>query len=305
MTRENTSTRGTPQALVLFVAAPNVPPPSLERRGGADFRVVPVTPNEANEMLRTETRLSLVWIDESAGHAGIPLAAALKTMEPELPVVWSGKKITTPPFAKPAPDRLILGKTAWDAAADTVAELVRTSTYDAKLVGDLCGASSDAMARGFHSSVTVANTFFKSTRAPLASVSAAVEFSGPELDASIIVSAESKPLREVLRVSVPESVASLAALHDLAGEIANHIVGRLKATLDPGGVAFDKQSPLVLRGHEANIRAIRGRPSIVARLIAEKVEVFVQLYLKGRVPPRGASKVPPGSVPGELHFLDD
>jgi len=288
----------------LFVGG-KVTAPSLDRRGGVDFRVVAATPNEANDALRSEARLSLVWIDESAGHAGIPLAAALKTMEPELPVVWSAQRIATPPFAKPAPDRLILGPTAWDAASDTVAELVRSSTYDARLVGDLCAASSEAMAKGFHASVSVADTFFKATRAPLASVSAAVEFSGPELDASVIVSAEAKPLREVLKVSVPESVASLAALHDLAGEIANHIVGRLKAVLDPGGIAFERQSPLVLRGHEANIRAIRGRPSIVARLIAEKVEVFVQLYLKGRVPPRTSGSSRPGSVPGELQFFDD
>jgi CheY-specific phosphatase CheX len=296
--------RRAPDCSVLYVSGAGARAFPAGKRHDVELRLIDAGASDATEAVRRHTRLALVWVDESAGFDGAPLVAAIKTFEPELPIVWSGRDPVAPHFPRPGPDKLVLGPPALQAGLETVAGLVRAETYHAGIIEDLCAASVEAMNDGFRVPVVIPETFFKATRAPLASVSAAVEFGGSDVEASVIVSAEAKPLRDMLKLSVPAAVASLAALHDLAGEIANHIVGRLKVTLDPGGTLFQHQSPLVLRGHEANIRAIRGRPSVVARLVAPELELFVQLHLKSPVPLRRSTGDAIGSGPGELKFLD-
>ncbi len=296
--------RRAPDCSVLFVTGAGARPLPQSKRHDLELRLIDAGASDATEAVRRHTKLALVWVDESAGFDGAPLVAAIKTFEPELPIVWSGRDLVAPNFPRPGPDKLVLGGAALLGGLDTVAHLVRADTYHDGIVDDLVGASMEAMSAGFQVSVTVSELFFKATRAPLASVSAAVEFGGSDVEASVIVSAEAKPLRDMLKLTVPAAVASLAALHDLAGEIANHIVGRLKVSIDPGGSVFQHQSPLVLRGHEANIRAIRGRPSVVARLVAPDLELFVQLHLRGQLPTRRHASDVVGSGPGELKFLE-
>lgn len=295
-----------PSAQVLYVAGDSSRPPLL-RRDDVELQLVEARAGVVIDQVRSLPRLAVAWVDEEAGASGVPLVAALKTLEPDLPVIWSGRA-SAPAFQKPAPDALILGAAAWSGAGSQLAQLIKLPTYGV-LHDALCNASVQSMAQGFNLTTHVAESFFKATRTPLASVCAAVEFGGRGVEASLIVSAEAKPLRDMLRLTVPGAVASLMALHDLAGEIANHIVGRLKGALDPDGVAFDRQSPLVLRGNEANLRSLRGRPSLVLRL-SERPDaprgdadgIFAQLYFKGAVPSR--SQPPGGSPrPGELKFL--
>lgn len=294
--------RPLPVGQILYVAGSTTPVFLRARRDDLDLRLVEVTADDATNQVRSLPRLSAVWVDEGAGPNGVPLVAALKTLEPELPIAWSGRGPKEPAFPKPGPDRILLGHSGWQSVEDSLGELLHAQSYHSGIVEQLCLASTAAMAEGFKLGVTVPETFFKATRTTLASVCAAVEFGGRGVEASLLVSAEAKPLREMLRLAVPGAVASLTALHDLAGEIANHIVGRLKVAFDPDGVVFERQSPVVLRGNEANLRALRGRPSLVARMVDRELELYAQLFLKGKLPDKGR---PPsiGPGPGELKFL--
>lgn len=231
----------------------------------------------ATRAITRDPRVSVVIVDDAGGAGAHGLVETIGALEPSVPIVLVG---STAPAA-----RIALSEPPGAATLRAVIlDLVEVRTYGRALVSVLERAATSTLEEGFASPAEVRGSFLKTNRRHLARVNSLLSFGGRDVTGWACVSAEAPTLRAILGRMFPGGGLTTGALEDLAGEIANHVVGRLRLRLPPSRIG-PEVVPQHLRGTDAGMRAARAKHSVVAELALEGGDaVFVQLHVDAAPP---------------------
>lgn len=240
------------------------------------------SPDEAAAAVATSPDLSLVVVDGVIGEsAGAALVTSLRKDDPGLRIVWLGPGAQTLGSFGPAPpDRILPASIGAHELEQALRTLLRFDLYPPPIVRTLCDATTTTLEDAFHSPTQACGTFVKANRLMLATTSAILPFSGTKLSGWCLVGGEAEALTGVrARTLKSAGPPTEADLEDLAGELANHIVGHLKRWLALQDLKVSNGTPILMHGTAYKLREKGGLPSAVARPELADGHLFVQLTL--------------------------
>lgn len=239
--------------------------------------------SEAMPVIAASPDLALIVVDGDVGEsAGSSLVTALRRHERDLRIVWLGPGATSlGNFGAAPPDRILGPNSELAALDEAVYGLLRLDVYSPPILRILCEATVGILSQAF-SSPTVGDCerFLKASQLTLATTSAILPFSGTKLSGWCLVSGEEDVLEAIRRRTVPKArPPQIADFEDLAGEIANHIVGELKRWFALQELRLTSGTPILMHGREYKVREKSGVPSAVVKPRLPEGHIFVQLSL--------------------------
>lgn len=263
----------------------------------------------ALSIVERSPRLSLVAVDERLEPGkGARLLAAIRRTHPELPVLWLVPHDGSyEPFTDWVPSAIV------DDAIDDVGlerkvlGLLREHLYPEHLVDALRDSAVVVLQDGFGSTLVARDPFLRANRARLADTSAIVSFVGPEVAGHLLVSASAAHFESIRRRALAgTTMASPTQIGDLAGEIANQILGKVSTFLRRYVPGFERGLPILLEGNDVLLRHTLGRPALVVPVEEREGILYVELCfdrLKGELetPAEIQEEALP---PGEVVFFD-
>lgn len=163
----------------------------------------------------------------------------------------------------------------------TTAELMPLPSekhYPQEVVSVLERACLEVLAEGFSVSGHLAGTRFQPDEEPLGDMTVVLSFQGPSVAGRVVVTGEERTFRRVRTTCFGAAgETSVSEVHDLAGEIANQVVGRLKSYFVSHGMPFSLGLPMLIRGAGAMLRHSQLRPALVVETASPCGPVFVEL----------------------------
>ena len=182
-------------------------------------------------------------------------------------------------------------------------ELLRPRLYPNAFVDfmrDEYRASLDAL---FGEGFTTGEVALESAYSSIAGVSAMVSFTGRRLSGWLLVAASFDTLTGLASRLLPDVESfSLWEAGDVAGEIANQLLGRIKVYFTDSGLDIELGSPVYLCGEMIRVRYPSPRPSLTLPLRGPTGTLWSELHVNGAIPK--ARLLPPSRpTSGELNFL--
>ncbi len=222
--------------------------------------------------------LALVVVDGRVGESeGAKLVSELRRLDPTLRIVWLGQAVALGRFGAFPPDRILPNPTA-DALSEAIRDLLRFDVYSPPIVRALHDCAVGALEGAFKSPVSQAKECFKANQLMFAATAAIVPFSGPKLSGWCLVTGDDAALSGIRRRTLQSpDEPSRAELEDVAGELANHIFGYMKAWFIRQGVKLSHGAPLLLYGPECRLRERGGCLAVVVRPELGQGTLWVQL----------------------------
>ncbi len=240
-------------------------------------RVTVTDPVNAIEAISDDAGVSVVLIDDSAGTGAGPLLDELGEAEPSLPIVLVSAKPDERARMTLPPD--LDGK----ALRNAMSSLGEVQTYSPALVDAFTDAVVGSLHDGFIESAQVTGAFYKANRRQLADVNALLHFEGGAFSGWVVIAASGDTLQAIYASMFDGAEAEKRDLEDLAGEIANHVVARLRRWL-PDSRPRIVSVPEILRGKAELIRKTRARHSLALELTTEHAPMFAQLHFASDLP---------------------
>jgi CheY-specific phosphatase CheX len=268
------------------------------------------TVSDAERVLSGNALLALVAIDDSLDRReGVAFVNSVKSQHPDLPVLWVGADPSLPlsTFGERTPDLILEELVSSEDVELHAQRLLRHQLYPEAIVDMARDRASAVLSSAFASDLEPGVPCLRANRNTLAPVSAILSFCGSGLSGRIVVSGTDDHLATIFRRIVKgDSAVSERETEDLAGEIANQILGRIKEYFTKQGHLFGITSPVYLRGDVA-VRYKAGRPSLVIPFTEDRGTLFLEFCIDTFDP--NASTQTPGeeaddpSPGGELVFL--
>jgi CheY-specific phosphatase CheX len=215
----------------------------------------------------TRRDVSVVLVSSDVGQdQAAHVLSAVKQRYATLPVIWLGSELGGAPLGdfRAIPDALLHEPVSTDAILHTITELLHrrhTETVSRLLVSVVEQALRDTYAIETESPVVVVNA----THRLVGEINSIVAFCGGGMSGCLLLSADESTLAGIHARVLPNAPpASRMQAEDLAGEIANLAVGKLKFALDQLGVACEIGTPLLVGSAGMILRRTNAQPSLVA-----------------------------------------
>jgi CheY-specific phosphatase CheX len=165
--------------------------------------------------------------------------------------------------------------------------------------------AAETLREGFKTEAQLLSVSLKLTRSVVGKMVPFISFCGPGVSGHMVLNTPAARLRSMYRrVLARKTTPSLEDLGDLAGEILNQVLGRLKSHCARYGVAFDLGLPVVATGERVIVRVPRAAPAVVFDLGVPGGHIFLEFSLTSI--DLGESRSAPASpeIPsGEISFL--
>jgi chemotaxis protein CheX len=276
-----------------------------------DFVVLrAATSSVAQELVSSTPLLSLVAIDGSIGRdEGAELVSALKSEHQELPILWAANQELNAPLSQSRylPDALVTPPFDAKDLHEVVQRLLMAHLYPEPVVAALVQASIGSLAEAYHAKLQVAGMHMRANRHPLAEVNAILPFVGKHICGRAVVGATAADLLRIRANVVDAPNATVADAEDLAGEIANLVVGRAKAYFSLCDLGFELGTPILLTGKNVSLRYRASRPALVLELSNDDSSLLMSFcfdtYETDRFEEPSAEKLERVIGAGELVFL--
>ena len=221
---------------------------------------------EAESFLQGGQLIALVGIDDALGmeNAG-SLLANVRASLPGVPVLWVTREDPSDlAFTDTIPDKVL-------AHRSPVVEVIRYADeellrffYPDIVVNVLRESIVSVMASTFKTEGSVARVGLRTNRNLLAYVNGLLPFAGRRTSGRLVVSAAKTYLGELRRRIVPAAAPpSLHEAEDLAGEMCNQVLGRLKGFFWRKSLPVEFGLPIIIRGQNCEVRYKAPHPSIV------------------------------------------
>lgn len=217
--------------------------------------------------------VSVVLVSSDVGRdQATRVLAAVKQRYATLPVIWLGEQLGGAPLGdfRTIPDALLHEPVSADTVQHTIGELLHrrhTETVAGLLVSVLQAALHDTYPIETEPPHVVVNA----THRLVGEINTIVAFCGGGMSGCLLISADEKTLADVHARVLPGSPrASRMQAEDLAGEIANLAVGKLKFALDGLGVVCEIGTPLLVGTAGMILRRTNGQPSLVAEFVCRE-----------------------------------
>jgi CheY-specific phosphatase CheX len=247
--------------------------------------------------------LSLLVLDTSGLKRGDTASLAeVQDKHPELPILC-----IAPPGAPAAPVAGIPTVPLTDAE-DIMAraeQMLSRRFYPDFVLDGLRACAADTLREGFKTDAKLLSVSLKLTRSVVGKMVPFISFCGPGVSGHMVLNAPVARLRSMYRrVLARKSAPTLDDLGDLAGEILNQVLGRLKSHCARYGVAFDLGLPVVATGERVIVRVPRAAPAVVFDLGVPGGHLFLEFSLTSIElgEPRAVAATPELSS-GEISFL--
>jgi CheY-specific phosphatase CheX len=240
-------------------------------------------------------RLSfLAVVEDVAGASADRFLATVKRLHRELPVMWVGAPgVARTQFTEFVPDLYLTTPIDEAGLVDHLHRLLREHYYPPVIVAALRTGACEILRTGFATNAEPGEIFLRANRSMLADVSAVISFCGSGVAGYVVVSGEADHFAAIHRRAAPQSgaVASERAV-DVAGELANQIMGRLARYLRRVVSSFAQGLPIVIQGSRTILHRFQARPSIVLPLTDGEHGMFVEFCFETFDP--GTDVVDPG-----------
>jgi CheY-specific phosphatase CheX len=165
--------------------------------------------------------------------------------------------------------------------------------------------AAETLREGFKTDAKLLSVSLKLTRSVVGKMVPFISFCGPGVSGHMVLNAPVARLRSMYRrVLARKSAPTTDDLGDLAGELLNQVLGRLKSHCARYGVAFDLGLPVVATGERVIIRVPRAAPAVVFDLGVPGGHILLEFSLTSidLSEPRVAPATP--ELPsGEISFL--
>jgi len=249
---------------------------AFESLQGVEFELVDVA--RAIDRVEALPDLALMVIDGGIGESpGAALVSELRKLDPTLRIIWLGAATALGRFGAFPPDRILPSPTA-SAFEKAIRDLLRFDVYSPPIVQALHDCAVGALEAAFKSPVSGTRECFKANQLMFASTAAIVPFSGPKLAGWCLVTGDDEALAGIRARTIPGADAPARPdLEDVAGELANHIFGYMKAWFTKQGVRLSHGAPLLLYGPQCRLRERGGCLAVVVRPEIGEGTLWVQL----------------------------
>jgi CheY-specific phosphatase CheX len=231
----------------------------------------------ALEAITDEPGVSVVIVDDTAGTGAGAILDEVGEAEPSLPIVLVSKQADERARVTLPPD--VDGKSLRHAMSD----LAEVQTYSPSLVDAFIDAAVGSLSDGFVKGAQVTGAFYKANRRHLAEVNALLHFEGGAFSGWVIIASSQETLAAIYASMFGGAEASKQDLEDLAGEISNHVVARLRRWL-PDSRPRIVSVPEILRGEGELMRKTRARHSLTLEITTDHAPMFAQLHFATDVP---------------------
>jgi CheY-specific phosphatase CheX len=261
---------------------------------------------EATALVESTPMLAMVVVDRRIGDAdAVLLVDGLKKTHPDLPLLWMGDGWEdTDELEGRRPDGFVAAHADVDSLEGHAKRLLREQLYEESTV-ELVRTSAEAVLReSFRTSATAGDPCLKANRHTMAPITAIVSFHGASISGQLVVSGRVEHLAEIWRRVLPKRpTVSTDQLEDIAGEIANQTLGRIKSFFVRQGQPFDVSSPVFVRGDTVEIRYKVDRPSLLFALQDPEGTLYVQFCFDSYDPERREDAEDALEPGGEVTFL--
>jgi len=263
---------------------------------------------DATKLVQCTPMLAMVVIDPLIGVPdAVVLVDGLKKSHPDLPLLWIGEGWQdTVELEGRRPDGFIQADTDFDKLNDHARRLLRQQLYDSSTVELVRSSALAVLRESFCTVATAGEPCLKANRHTMAPVTAILSFCGPGISGQLSVSGRVEHLATIWRRVLPNRPnVSTDQLEDIAGEIANQTLGRIKAFFVAEGQPFDIGCPIFVRGDVVEIRYKSDRSSLLFSLQEPEGTLYIQFCFDTYDPSQrreenAESSLAPG---GELKFL--
>ena len=140
--------------------------------------------------------------------------------------------------------------------------------------------AAETLKEGFKTEARLLSVSLKLTRSVVGKMVPFISFCGPGVSGHMVLNAPVARLRSMYRrVLARKSTPTLDDLGDLAGEVLNQVLGRLKSHCAKYGVAFDLGLPVVATGEKVIVRVPRAAPAVVFDMGVPGGHLFLEFSL--------------------------
>jgi CheY-specific phosphatase CheX len=228
--------------------------------------------------------LAMVVVDaRSSSQDAVGLLVCVKDLHRGLPVMWIG----TDPRAPVAPDAVLPASADLHALEESAKTLLRDDLYPPRLVRTFVSACNTALTAMFDCGVESAEPCLSRSALRSGNVTALMFMTGPETTAHLALSADEDTLVTLAQqIGFDPSEGKRRLAIDMASELVNQIMGRMKATSEQLAMLALGLS-YVFAGETFSMYAPTGKPSLTAQLrcnLPGATTLTVDFWFKSRVP---------------------
>jgi CheY-specific phosphatase CheX len=229
---------------------------------------------------RREVSVLVMSSDVGRGDAARVLRA-VKDRYATLPVIWLGEQLGGAPLEdfRSSPDALLHEPVSASAVERTIRELLgrrHTETVATLLVNVLEAALKDTYPMEAGAPAVLVNA----THRLVGEINTIVAFCGSGISGCLLVSADEATLADIRGRVLPDTPrATRRQAEDLAGEIANLAVGKLKFALDQLDVVCEIGTPLLVGAAGTILRRTNAQPALVVEFECEEGVVRGELTI--------------------------
>jgi hypothetical protein len=227
--------------------------------------------------------LALVVIDaESSAFEAGELLALIKDKNRRLPVLWLG---AAPSGIRFAPDAMAPSAALPDALLERAQAQLADNLYPPTLVRSLVSACNTALTTTFDCRVECAEPHLSRSVVRPGDMSALMFMSDEDTTAHFILSSTEQALFSLAeRIGFDASEGKRQLAVDMAGELMNQIVGRMKASVDAlAGLRI--ALPYIVTGEGLCIYAPTPKPSLNVQVNFADAQLTIDFWFKTRVQP--------------------
>jgi CheY-specific phosphatase CheX len=247
--------------------------------------------------------LSLLVLDTSAlKKADAASLAEVQEKHPELPILC-----IAPAGAPSAPIAGIptVPLTDADDIMAKAEQMLSRRFYPDFVLDGMRACAAETLREGFKTDAKLLSVSLKLTRSVVGKMVPFISFCGPGVSGHMVLNAPVARLRSMYRrVLARKAAPTTDDLGDLAGEILNQVLGRLKSHCARYGVAFDLGLPVVASGERVIVRVPRAAPAVVFDLGVPGGHLFLEFSLTSiDLSESHAAPATPELPSGEISFL--
>jgi CheY-specific phosphatase CheX len=234
----------------------------------------------ALQLVENFPHLSLVMIEEEiAMQGGRTFVASSKENHPNLPIVWAcageSSKVV---FEHVTPDIILARDFEISEFEEKTATLLCEHYYPAIVTQELVDCGNVILGTSFGCDTSLSGPALKTTQTLFGDTNALITFSGERISGHLVVSANHSHLAKMYERNMGEELDKITREEagDLAGEIANQVLGRFKNFFEAhSSKPFALGLPIVIYGTKVSIGYSTRRPTLILGFQEEPGTIYI------------------------------
>lgn len=205
----------------------------------------------------------------------------IRGSQPEVPICWLRSSSSLMKHYRPdLPDKSLEFEGTQEEQIKTINDAIKKRYFPRIVAYAMEFSTRLSIKQSFHLNFDERPSYLRSSYEPLAEISGMMSFFGHETNGSVVVSGSREIMQACRAHMLPTAASDVSTQEqDIAGDMCNAIVGRLKGFLEQNGTRIQNTWPITTTGYPTSLAFGSGRISLVQNLSSDKGELFVELYL--------------------------